>query len=341
MAISQNLAGVAPLITIESGYNYVKAGYAVSLSDTFLAFKMSRSTETTQTSGVSRSPVKTEHYVSWEGCDLVSTQEIISGGIEWTIHDPRHVVIVHLGGKMTELETEMDGYGMSFSPASTGEIWIVPAGSHYASRANGDEIEYGVFFLDPSVVGNLIFDDVNFGEIAPLHGVRDDFCYYSAQKLIDVAQQDDDVSRLLGESVWRSLYLHLFQTYGQGSEPDSDISRRSLDKRTIEILRAYIYEHVGEKLTLATLLKLTGMRTNTFLVAFRRAFGQSPAQYIIAQRLRRAQWLLANSDDDITNISFEAGFSSHSHLSTSFKKHTGQTPSDFRLRWRGKPINSS
>lgn len=42
-------------------------------------------------------------------------------------NDPQHQ-------KKTELETELDDQGMSFSPTNAGEIGIVPANSKYASR---------------------------------------------------------------------------------------------------------------------------------------------------------------------------------------------------------------
>lgn len=53
-------------------------------------------------------------------------------------------------------------------------------------------------------------------------------------------------------------------------------------------------------------------------------------QYIIAQRLRRARWLLMHTRNDITTIALETGFASHSHLTTAFKQHTGLTPLAFR-----------
>ncbi|WP_447971870.1 helix-turn-helix domain-containing protein [Nitrospira sp. M1] len=65
-------------------------------------------------------------------------------------------------------------------------------------------------------------------------------------------------------------------------------------------------------------------------MAFREAFGTTPAQYIITQRLRRVQSLLVNGKDDITSIAHATGFSSHSHLTTTFKKHLHITPSQFR-----------
>jgi len=56
----------------------------------------------------------------------------------------------------------------------------------------------------------------------------------------------------------------------------------------------------------------------------------TPGQYIIRQRLRRAQHQLASTRRDITSIALDCGFSSHSHLSASFARHLGCTPREHR-----------
>ena len=59
------------------------------------------------------------------------------------------------------------------------------------------------------------------------------------------------------------------------------------------------------------------------LIAFRRNFGTTPAQYVLTQRLRRARWRLLNSSQDIAEIAVSCGFSSHSHLASAFKRDIG------------------
>ena len=86
------------------------------------------------------SSIRSEHAAAWDGVELVATHQDIEGGVEWSRDDDRHAVIIHLGGKMTELETELNGRGTSFEPATPAEIWIVPAGARYASRADGGEM---------------------------------------------------------------------------------------------------------------------------------------------------------------------------------------------------------
>jgi AraC family transcriptional regulator len=90
--------------------------------------------------------------------------------------------------------------------------------------------------------------------------------------------------------------------------------------------------HLDHFITLAALADLVGLSTHRLLIAFRRTFGTTPAQYVIDQRLARARWLLAHTAYDISTIAGATGFCSHSHLTTTFKRHVGVTPHVFRAR---------
>ena len=54
-------------------------------------------------------PLRRDKEHSWRTFDFMATEEDISGGFEWSIPENRHAIIVHGGGAMSELETELDG----------------------------------------------------------------------------------------------------------------------------------------------------------------------------------------------------------------------------------------
>lgn len=62
------------------------------------------------------------------------------------------------------------------------------------------------------------------------------------------------------------------------------------------------------------------------------ALGTSFQKELLAHRLRAAQVALRDSDQPITSISLEAGFSTPQHFSAAFRKVTGLTPTQFRSR---------
>lgn len=137
---------------------------------------------------------------------------------------------------------------------------------------------------------------------------------------------------MLAESLSRTVALHLCRKY-----MDQDVTSATctagpgLDAGAARRLREYIHEHLGERITLA---ELAGMTKHQLLLAFRKAYGTTPAQYVIQQRLRCAQRQLAATRKDIITIALDSGFSSHSHLTACFRQHLGCCPSHYRVRGR-------
>jgi hypothetical protein len=89
----------------------------------------------------------------WTGLEVIFRKDDISKPTDWQILDRRHVTVVHLGGHMQRLETELDGFGGSYGPALPGEVWTVPAGRKYASHACGAAIRYAVLLAEPDGAG--------------------------------------------------------------------------------------------------------------------------------------------------------------------------------------------
>jgi len=109
----------------------------------------------------------------WPGLDVTFRSDDITRPTDWRIHDRRHAVVVHLGGAMRRLETELDGFGGSTGPALPGEVWTAPAERKYASHACGDQIHYALMILDPTAHDRIRGATNGRCELAPLAGVRD------------------------------------------------------------------------------------------------------------------------------------------------------------------------
>jgi AraC family transcriptional regulator len=64
---------------------------------------------------------------------------------------------------------------------------------------------------------------------------------------------------------------------------------------------------------------------------FRRAFGASVGEYVRRLRIDYACRELAATGRSVTEIAFDAGFSSHSHFTAAFRRVTGTTPTRYRF----------
>lgn len=98
------------------------------------------------------------------------------------------------------------------------------------------------------------------------------------------------------------------------------------------LLRAKDAIDAGYRQTLdvAALARLAHLSPAHFSRAFRRAFGETPHQYLLTRRLERAAALLRNTDHSVTDICFEVGLASVGSFTTSYRRVYGATPTAYR-----------
>jgi AraC-like DNA-binding protein len=66
---------------------------------------------------------------------------------------------------------------------------------------------------------------------------------------------------------------------------------------------------------------------------FRRAFGESPHQYLLTRRLERAAALLRGTDWSVADVCVAVGLSSVGSFTTSFGRMFGASPTAYRARY--------
>ncbi len=89
----------------------------------------------------------------------------------------------------------------------------------------------------------------------------------------------------------------------------------------------------AEQLTVADMAGAARLSPAHFSREFRKAFGESPHQYLLTRRLERAAALLRNTDWTVSRICMEVGLSSVGSFSTSFRRMFGLTPTAYRASY--------
>jgi AraC family transcriptional regulator len=263
------------------------------------------------------------------------TVENISQRTTWSIKREKHTVIVHLAGPIRKIETELNGKGLSPGRPLDGDIWIIPAGHEYQSEALGGTIRYAEFEFDQTILSRLIQRDIDIAPIRHQIGYSDAFLHRATIRLAELTQHADDLSALASVSLGHTLLLHFFTTYpGKHKRVRQRIPRTQFSAKQTRLVSGFIADHLQQPIMLAQLADLVGMTSHELLEAFRQAFGSTPAQYIIEQRLRRTRAELLGSNDTIATIAAEVGFCSHAHLTSTFASKYGITPSEFRASHR-------
>lgn len=106
---------------------------------------------------------------------------------------------------------------------------------------------------------------------------------------------------------------------------------RQLSNRQAERLQSFMEKHYLKDWKLNEFSREFGMGLTTFKELFGSVYGTSPRAWISERRLLFSHQLLLNTQMSIVDVSMEAGFSSQSYFTQSYRKRFGFTPSKARV----------
>ncbi len=95
-------------------------------------------------------------------------------------------------------------------------------------------------------------------------------------------------------------------------------------------LEKSLRENLSHQWTVEQMAAMVGLGTTLFNDKFKSYSGFSPIHYLINIRITEGIKLLKQRNTNLTDIALDIGFYSSQHFSTTFKKLTGYTPSEFR-----------
>ncbi len=95
-------------------------------------------------------------------------------------------------------------------------------------------------------------------------------------------------------------------------------------------LEQALRQNLSQQWSVEDMAAIAGMGTTLFNEKVKTFTGFTPLNYLINIRISESIKLLKKKDVSITDIALDTGFYSSQHFSTTFKKLTGYTPSEFR-----------
>lgn len=93
--------------------------------------------------------------------------------------------------------------------------------------------------------------------------------------------------------------------------------------------KQYMDEHYAEKIDLPQIAREAFLSTFHFIRIFKKLYGITPHQYLIAVRIKKAKELL-RTNSNITEVCYSVGFTSATSFATLFKKISGISPSAYQ-----------
>ncbi len=207
-------------------------------------------------------------------------------------------------------------------------IMINPRVSH-AERSLSQPLDYIVLGVDGLA---FAFDSQSNRNYAVINcRKKKNVFLHILQTLLSESKQKED-----GYTDICSNYFNIFMIYLKRistleiSLPESDYIPPECSR-----VKAYIDSNLSKSITLDSLSEIAHINKYYLSHCFIKAYGVSPINYLIEQRIRCGKELLESTNYSVAQVTQSTGFSSQSYFAACFKKHTGLSPSAYRKKAGG------
>lgn len=241
-----------------------------------------------------------------------------------------HYAVMHLGGPKRirrRGEGEFACVDLEF-----GALSIVPAGSSFFWSTQGP-IDFAHLYLEPARLARLTAEE--FGRPGRLRslsgelGFTDPLVAAMFSSMLEEVAEPAGGGRLYMDSLLHTFTLRLLHRHTELSAAPLR-PRHSLAPYRLRRVLDYVEANLADDIGLTDLAEVAASSPFHFSRAFTESVGKPPYAYVLHRRAERAKALLSETDAPIATIAARCGFGSPGQFSKTFKRITGQTPSDWR-----------
>lgn len=217
---------------------------------------------------------------------------------------------------------------------SAGDLGLYPGGEYGAVTWNGPT-ETIHLYLDDEHLDTLARRDLELSGFALREQFRftDPLLLPLGQQLLAAVGARHALGLLYVESLTTSLCYHLLTQHARCER--RLVGSPHLPSHVLARIESYLEAHVDGAVTLAALAELAHLSVFHFARRFKLTTGQSPYQYVLGWKIRRAQQLLRAKGAPLAAISAALGFATPTHFTATFKRLTGLTPQAYQQQHRG------
>jgi AraC family transcriptional regulator len=238
----------------------------------------------------------------------------------------QHGLLINLALKSSEIR--WIGHRPIAGDFPTGSLAILPAGLPYKASSTRAAATM-VLGMAPEFLQSVArTPSMKAVELRPGYGLSDSFVQEACIALARDIREGYPSGSMYGESIAVALAAHLVRNHSADPRLHSGMLSASDLKR--ERIREFVLERLEEPLSLAQMASFVQLDVYSFARWFKRAFGMAPHQYVLVERVERAKALLRSTTQSVVSVALQCGFSSQSHLTTSFRRHVGVAPKAFR-----------
>lgn len=148
------------------------------------------------------------------------------------------------------------------------------------------------------------------------------------------------VARFCGEAEARRIAkVYLFGDRSDGQLPFAAMARpKQHEDAVIAKCQVWIADHYAIANPVAKMTEQSGLAPRTFKRRFVNATGYAPLDYVQSLRMEEAKQILETTGEAIDNIACQVGYDEPNSFRRLFKRTTGITPHQYRLRFRNVTV---
>ncbi len=152
-----------------------------------------------------------------------------------------------------------------------------------------------------------------------------EFAFLLQNILFTLNDQSENALFKAGDCLNHFLYLML------ASSKKESLNNYKLPSYLRKV-HAYLEDNYSESISLDALEALFGISKYRTVHEFKKFYGVSPIQFLNNRRMEVAKHLLESTNLYVHEIGSKVGFDNTNHFITLFKKKTGLTPAEYRLK---------
>jgi AraC family transcriptional regulator len=244
-----------------------------------------------------------------------------------------YVIVAYCRGR-TSMRRRVDSGSWVDVEVGPGDVSLLPraAASHWAWGSNIEVVHVYLSADDLTATCREMYER----EVQEV-GLRDELkagdlaIYRIAMALAAETVHGGPGSGLLVDSLTQQLCVHLLRQHADVlfRETGGEEGLTFAQERTV---RDYIQARLDQTITLEGLAASVALSRYQFARRFRRSTGTSPYEFVLQQRIARAQAMLTHTRSPLHDIAANCGFADQSHMTRAFRKRLGTTPGRYRTQ---------
>ena len=216
-------------------------------------------------------------------------------------------------------------------------LFLAPAGAEARWKKESPSRHLNLYFHADALADGGVEEDSLSRNDQPLLNVCIPGIRALADELVTELGTNASWSAEAADSLGRLLLIKVARHCARHRATSNPLTAQLL-KRLVDHVQA----NLTERILVSDLAAVVGLSPNRFALAYAACAGQSPHQFVISQRLQRAETLLQDDRTPLADVAASCGFASQQHLTHVMRKRLGVTPARYRdERQAGSQANRS